>query len=36
MVIERKEILLTVKKWNTWDKNLETEIDGQEINDYIN
>ena len=31
-----REILLTVKKWNTWDKDLETEIDGMEITDYVN
>ena len=31
-----REILLTVKKWNTWDKDLETEIDGIEITDYVN
>jgi hypothetical protein len=31
-----REILLTVKKWNSWDKNLETEIDGKEIIDYVN
>jgi hypothetical protein len=31
-----REILLTVKKWNSWDKNLETEIDGKEITDYVN
>ena len=31
-----REILLTVKKWNSWDKNLETEIDGEELNDHIN
>jgi hypothetical protein len=31
-----REILLTVKKWNSWDKNMETEIDGKEIADYIN
>jgi hypothetical protein len=31
-----REILLTVKKWNGWDKNLETEIDGKEITDYVN
>ena len=31
-----REILLTVKKWNSWDKNMETEIDGKEITDYIN
>ena len=31
-----REIMLTVKKWNNWDKNMETEIDGKEITDYIN
>jgi len=31
-----REILLTVRKWNSWDKNMETEIDGKEITDYIN
>jgi hypothetical protein len=31
-----REVLLTVKKWNSWDKNLETEIDGKEITDYVN
>lgn len=31
-----REILLTVKKWNSWDKNMETEIDGQEITNYVN
>jgi hypothetical protein len=31
-----REILLTVKKWNSWNKNMETEIDGKEITDYIN
>jgi hypothetical protein len=31
-----REILLTIKKWNSWDKNLETEIDGKEITDYVN
>jgi hypothetical protein len=31
-----REIMLTVKKWNSWDKNMETEIDGKEITDYIN
>lgn len=31
-----REILLTVKKWNSWDKDFETEIDGKEITDYIN
>lgn len=31
-----REILLTVKKWNSWDKNLETEIDGEELTEHIN
>ncbi len=31
-----REILLTVKKWNSWDKDMETEIDGKEITDYVN
>ena len=31
-----REILLTVKKWNSWDKNMETEINGKEITDYVN
>ena len=31
-----REIMLTVKKWNSWDKNMETEIDGKEITDYVN
>lgn len=31
-----REILVTVKKWESWDKNLETEINGDEITDHIN
>ncbi len=31
-----REIMLTVKKWNSCDKNMETEINGKEITDYIN
>lgn len=31
-----REVILTVKKWNSWDKNLETEIDGKEISEHIN
>lgn len=31
-----REILITVKRWNSWVNNLETEINGQEITDYIN
>lgn len=36
MMLNGREIRLTVKKWNNWDKNLETEIDGKELTDYIN
>ncbi len=31
-----REILVTVKKWNSWENNMETEIDGKEITDYVN
>ncbi len=31
-----REILVTVKRWDSWNKNLETEINGEEITDYIN
>ncbi len=31
-----REILLTIKKWDNWDKNLETEINNEEISDHIN
>lgn len=31
-----REIVLSVKRWNNWDKNLETEIDDKEITDHIN
>ena len=36
MSLNGREILLTVKKWNSWDKNLETEIDDDEITEHIN
>ena len=35
MFTNGREIILTVKKWNSWDKNMETEIEGKEITDYI-
>lgn len=35
MATEGREIMLTVKRWNSWDKTLESEIDNKEINDYI-
>jgi hypothetical protein len=31
-----REIILTVKKWNNWENDMETEIDGKEITDYVN
>jgi hypothetical protein len=30
-----REIRLTVRKWNNWDKNLETEVNGDEIRNHI-
>ena len=35
MMLNGREIMLTVKRWNTWDKNLETEVAGDEITDHI-
>ncbi|MBP9848464.1 MAG: hypothetical protein KBC58_03410 [Flavobacterium sp.] len=35
MFANGREIRLTIRKWNNWDKDLETEIDGEEIIDHI-
>ncbi len=35
MFANGREVRLTIKKWNSWDKDLETEIDGEEITDHI-
>ena len=35
MFTNGREVRLTIKKWNNWDKDLETEIDGEEITDHI-
>jgi len=35
MFANGREIKLTIKKWDSWDKDLETEINGEEITDYI-
>ena len=35
MFTNGREVQLTIKRWNTWDKNMETEIDGEEITDLI-
>jgi hypothetical protein len=36
MMTNGREILVTVKRWNNWDKNLETEVNGEELTDHIN
>lgn len=36
MFTNGREILLTVRRWNSWDNNMETEIAGMEISDHIN
>ena len=36
MVYHGREITLTVKKWNNWEKNMETEINGEELTEHIN
>ncbi|MCZ2249100.1 MAG: DUF6175 family protein [Bacteroidia bacterium] len=36
MLINGREILITLKRWDNWDKNFETEINGEELTDYIN
>lgn len=36
MFTNGREIILTVKRWDNWDKTFETEINGKEITDYIN
>lgn len=35
MFINGREIRLTIKKWDRWDKDLETEINGDEIRNHI-
>jgi hypothetical protein len=36
MLTNGREIILTLKKWKNWDKNFETEIEGDELRVYIN
>lgn len=31
-----REVIITLKKWENWDKDFETEINGEELTDYIN
>jgi hypothetical protein len=35
MFANGREVQLTIKRWNSWDKNMETEINGEEITDHI-
>jgi Mg2+/Co2+ transporter CorC len=35
MMVNGREVILTVKRWNNWDKNLETEIANEEISEHI-
>ena len=35
MLTNGREILITLKRWDNWDKNFETEINGEELTDYI-
>lgn len=35
MFINGREVRITVRKWDNWDLNLESEIDGEEIRNHI-
>lgn len=36
MVVNGREIRLTVKRWDSWEHTLEDEFDGEELTDHIN
>lgn len=36
MFLNGREIILTIKRWDSWDKNMETKINGEEIVNVIN
>jgi hypothetical protein len=36
MLTNGRKVLLTVKRWDNWDKNFESEINGEELTSYIN
>jgi hypothetical protein len=36
MFVNGREVIITLKRWDNWDKNFETEINGEELTDYIN
>ena len=35
-IIKGREIVLTIKRWENWGKDFETEVNGMEITDHIN
>lgn len=36
MVLNGREVRLTIKKWTTWENDLETEYNGEELAEHIN
>jgi hypothetical protein len=36
MLTNGREVIITLQRWDNWDKNFETEINGEELTDYIN
>lgn len=36
MLVNGREIRLTVKRWTSWDKDLETEVGDEELSEHIN
>ena len=36
MALNGREIVVNLKKWNSWDKNFEYEINNEELSDHIN
>jgi hypothetical protein len=36
MLVNGREIRLTVKRWTAWDKDLETEVGDEELSEHIN
>jgi hypothetical protein len=35
MLKNGREIVITIRKWDSWDNDLETEIDGEEVGEHI-
>jgi hypothetical protein len=35
MLVNGREVRLTVKKWETWENDLESEYDGEELTEHI-